>query len=67
MGKVKAKSFKDVNSATIQNYIDKNVRSGSILSTDEASIYAPVKNYTKLVINHSAKEYVSGMASTNWY
>ena len=64
-GKVKAKSFKDVNSAVTQNYLDKNVRSGSILSTDEASIHAPVNNYTKLVVNHSAKEYVSGMASTN--
>ena len=64
-GKVKARSFKTVNSVAIQNYIDKNVRSGSILSTDEARIYAPVKNYPRLAINRSAKEYVSGMASTN--
>ena len=64
-GKVKARSLKTVNFAAIQNCIDKDVRSGSILSTDEASIYAHVKNYPKLAINRSAKEYVSGMARTN--
>ena len=56
-GKVKAKA--------VQAYIAKKVSSGSVLSTDEASIYTPVKSHTRFVVNHSAKEYVSGMASTN--
>ncbi len=64
-GYVKAKSFESINSPLLQNYIDKNVSLGSILSTDEAKFYRPIKNYSKLVVNHSVKEYVNGMASTN--
>ena len=64
-GHVKAQSFESINSSLLQKYIDKNVSLGSVLSTDEALFYRPIKNYPKLVVNHSAKEYVNGMASTN--
>ncbi len=64
-GKVKAKSFNKVNSENLQSYVDDNVKQGSILSTDEAKFYRPIKNYQKVVVNHSVSEFVNGMASTN--
>lgn len=64
-GNVKAKSFNAVNSQNIQEYIDNNVAKDSILSTDEARVYKSIKNYKKIVVNHSIKEFVNGMASTN--
>ncbi len=64
-GIVKAKSFDSVNSSEMQKYIDANIAKGSLLSTDEATVYKPVKNYHKVMVNHSVSEYVNGMASTN--
>ena len=64
-GKVIASSFNKVDSTSIQNYLDKNVSSDSILSTDEARFYKPIKGYKKLMVNHSVGEFVNGMASTN--
>ena len=51
-GQVKAKVFDKVNSFELQNYIDKNVEKESILSTDEAKFYRPIKKYKKLKVNH---------------
>lgn len=64
-GRVKAAMMEKVNSQSIQEYLDQNVEKGSILSTDEATFYKPIKGYTKVMVNHSVKEYVNGMASTN--
>ena len=64
-GKVVAKSFTSVNSVNIQEYIDKNVEIGSVLSTDEAKVYKPIQGYKKVAVNHSVGEFVKGMASTN--
>lgn len=64
-GLIKAKVFNKVNSFEIQKYIDNNIDKGSLLSTDEARFYIPIKGYKKIKVNHSAKEYVNGMASTN--
>ena len=64
-GQVKAKAFSGINSSDMQEFIDQNVERGSVLCTDEARFYRPVKSYQKLVVNHSMSEYVNGMASTN--
>lgn len=64
-GEVRAKSFKKVDSNSVQTYIDQNVKAGSTISTDEARFYKPVKGYSKLMVNHSVGEFVNGMASTN--
>ena len=64
-GQVKAKAFSGINSSNMQKFIDQNVECGSVLCTDEARFYRPVKGYQKLVVNHSMSEYVNGMASTN--
>ncbi len=64
-GKVKATVMDKVNSKNIQTYIDENVEPGATLSTDEALVYNPIKGFAKLKVNHSAKQYVNGMASSN--
>ena len=64
-GKVIAQPFNKVDSKTMQTYINSNVEKGSILSTDEARFYKLIKEYKKMMVNHSAKEFVNGMASTN--
>ena len=45
-GEVKAEVFKNVNGFEIQKYLNKNVEKGSILSTDEANFYQPIKKRT---------------------
>jgi transposase-like protein len=42
-----------------------NVERGSVLCTDEAKSFASVGKFRHLTVNHSAKQYVDGMASTN--
>lgn len=64
-GKVKVRSMYGINSDKIQAFIDKNVLCGSILSTDEARFYKPVRGYKKLLVHHSVGEFVNGMAHTN--
>jgi transposase-like protein len=64
-GKVIAQSVKSVNSETVKTIVKKNIEEGSILSTDEANFYKPIKGYSKISVNHSVKEFVNGMASTN--
>ncbi len=65
-GKVKAQSMEGVNSTKLQKFIDKHVvRGGSVLSTDEAKFYKPVRGYDKLLVNHSVGKWVDGVAHTN--
>jgi transposase-like protein len=42
-----------------------NVKRGSVLCTDEAQVFASLTAYKHLTVNHSATQYVHGMASTN--
>ena len=55
----------DVNGARIGSEIRANIKAGSTLCTDESPMYNHVGRYERLTINHSAKQYVDGMASTN--
>lgn len=64
-GEVRAAPMDDVNSVSIQAFIDKNVERGSMLATDEAKFYKPITGYNKSMVNHSVGEFVNGMASTN--
>ena len=45
--------------------IEKNVEKGSYLMTDDARIYEASRGYIHRIVNHSAKQYVNGMAHTN--
>lgn len=55
----------DTGNHRIGSEVRVNVKPGSVLCTDEAKAYAFLKGYRHLTVNHSAKQYVDGMASTN--
>lgn len=63
-GDVKATVLIDTKSETIQSTLANTVCSSSTLCTDEHRSYLGVPN-THLVVNHSAKQFVDGMAHTN--
>ncbi len=65
-GNIIATVIEDTKGATIQPIIMDHVDQGSVISTDEWLGYNGLhKNFTHIRVNHSAKEYVNLMASTN--
>ncbi len=66
-GDVKAQTVGNVKSATLIPIIAENVEQGSTLMTDEFRSYNASKSYGfgHETVNHSAKEYVKGLAHTN--
>lgn len=63
-GDVKATVLVDTKSQTIQSELENSICLSSILCTDEHRSYLGVP-YNHLVVNHSAKQFVDGMAHTN--
>ena len=63
-GDVKAVVILDTKGATIQAEVEAAVAPGSTLCTDEHGAYVGM-GYRHLSVNHSAKQYVDGMAHTN--
>lgn len=63
-GKVIAKLLPNTKKKTIQFELHSSIKEGSTLCTDEAKAYKGVK-FAHRTVNHSAKEYVDGMAYTN--
>ncbi len=66
-GKTKAIEIKGIDSNTLHNAIHDNVAAGSTIYTDELRGYSGIEGifYQHGRVNHSAKEYVNGMAHTN--
>ena len=64
-GRVTAETLKGVDTKTMQKAIRKNVSPGAVLCTDEHSSYQGMPEFEHLEVNHSAKEFVNGMAHTN--
>ena len=72
-GQVVAKVVKSTDAPTLQGTIKENVLPGSTVCTDEHRSYEGLdtlsaddeKPFTHLTVNHSAKKFVDGMASTN--
>jgi transposase-like protein len=66
-GRRKAVVVSNVERETIQAEIDKHVRKRTVLATDEGKHYVGVQKqgYKHRAVNHSAKQWVNGMASTN--
>ena len=65
-GRVVAKPIEDTNQETIGKAVFDEVEQGSTLYTDEHAAYKRIGHrYAHLTVNHSAKEFVNGMASTN--
>jgi len=51
---------------TINPIIAKSIKKGATVSTDEFNAYNSLKTrFNHVRVNHSAKEYVNGIASTN--
>ena len=66
-GKVKAMLVNNTDRQTLQSNIYDNVEQGSQLYTDEHRAYFGIDGlyYKHDVVNHSAKEFINGMAHTN--
>ena len=66
-GRVKAMPLSGTTQEEIQNAIHRNVEVGSTVCTDEHAAYNDLGGlfFTQHRVNHSANEYVRGMASTN--
>ena len=55
----------DLTGRRLGGEIRANVKAGSVVCTDDARVYNHIGRYKHLTVNHSAKQYVDGMASTN--
>ena len=64
-GKIKAYIIPNVKHETLKFMIDSNIKKESTICTDEWKGYHSITDYTHLKVNHSAKEFVNGMASVN--
>ena len=65
-GKTKAVAVEKENVRTVCDLAAQNIREGSTVYTDESGAYKSFSDkYGHQKVNHSAKEYVNGMASTN--
>ncbi len=64
-GVVRAAKMPNTGRHALHNFIVSNVVAGATVVTDEHAGYRGLLNYTHLTVNHSAKEFVNGMAHTN--
>lgn len=64
-GKVVASVIPDTKSETIQTKVRLNVAAKSTINTDEHAAYRGMSEFNHLSVNHSAKQFVDGMAHTN--
>ncbi|WP_276973313.1 IS1595 family transposase, partial [Ferrimicrobium acidiphilum] len=64
-GKTKAVVIKKVDSNTIKEHVEGQITPGSGLYTDEHAAYRSVVGLNHQSVNHSAKQFVDGMAHTN--
>jgi transposase-like protein len=55
----------DTSSARFKHEVRSHVRGGSVLCTDDNVGYRNLRGYIHFSVNHSAKQYVDGMAHTN--
>jgi len=64
-GKTKAAVVQNVDGSTIKNCLEGQVMPGSALYTDEHAAYKSVAGVNHRSVNHSATQFVDGMAHTN--
>lgn len=64
-GKVVAAKMDKVTKGNIQTMLDAHLDKSATLCTDEATVYKNLKGYQQLMVNHSVKQFVNGLASTN--
>ncbi len=64
-GSVKAQVLASTSAKAIKEAVQCIVAPGSILCTDEHASYKGIPQYVHMPVNHSAKQFVDGMAHTN--
>ena len=64
-GAVRATVLSGTSATSIQSAVRNSVKAGTVLCTDEHAAYRGMPEYEHHVVNHSAKEFVDGMAHTN--
>ena len=64
-GKPRAIALDGTEKACIQGAVKEAVADGATLITDEHAAYVGMDRYVHYAVNHSAKQYVDGMAHTN--
>lgn len=64
-GHVKASVIDNTGAGSIQSCVRSAVTPGTVLCTDEHAAYRGMGEYHHHVVNHSAKQFVDGMAHTN--
>jgi transposase-like protein len=64
-GEVRAQVVPSVGMTDLHKVINENVAPGSTLYTDQWVAYRGLHQYTRAIVNHSAKEYVNGDCHTN--
>lgn len=64
-GDVKATLLCGTDKASIRAAVRRVVAAGATLCTDEHSSYTGMPEYAHYIVNHSAKQFVDGMAHTN--
>ena len=64
-GKVVAAMIDDRSSETLQTFVENVTQGGSTVVTDEARGYKNMSDRKHMSVNHSIKQFVNGMASTN--
>lgn len=64
-GRVRVKVIKARTEYEVIPFLQKNIRKGSKLMTDEAAVYKIIRNYKRGKVNHSKKEYARGEIHTN--
>ncbi len=63
--RVAARRMEATDASALQTFVRDHVEPGATLYTDEAAAYRGMSEYTHEAVNHSVKEFVRGMATTN--
>ena len=63
--KVKAKVIESTKCKTLHGFINRNVKKGSTVCTDDFESYRQMQRYNHLIIKHIIGEYVNEQAHTN--
>ncbi|MCB2263599.1 MAG: IS1595 family transposase [Candidatus Thiosymbion ectosymbiont of Robbea hypermnestra] len=64
-GRVSAQAVESTDAPTLQSFIEDHAQEGATVYTDEHKSYQGMTGYKHEAVNHSAKEFVRGMAHTN--
>lgn len=64
-GPIRAMPIRYTDKETLHGVIDNNIKTGSIVYTDDHGGYLGLRNHEHLTVRHSAGEYINGKASTN--